>query len=287
MKKTVLLLALFGISFFGFSQDEAVKDSVTEGWKRDGNVLITFNQSAFNKEWTGGGIGNVAANILVNYDFNYKKGDWIWDNKLIGDYGINKNKGQSDFTKNNDRLEFNSTAGKKAKGYWYYSAYFNFKSQLDSGYLYDDDGNELEKISEFFSPAYFQLGPGLLWKKSDDLNVNISPASAKLIVVSNRFAGTFGTDPGETTRFEFGAALRGYAKFDLMKNVTLENILALYTNYLEDPQNVDVDYTLNVAMQVNKYISANLVFQAIYDDNAQRNGFQIREAFGLGFNYNF
>ena len=143
MKKTVLLLALFGISFLGFSQDEVVKDSVTEGWKRDGNVLITFNQSAFNKEWTGGGIGNVAANILVNYDFNYKKGDWLWDNKLIGDYGINKNKGQSDFTKNNDRLEFNSTAGKKAKGYWYYSAYFNFKSQLDSGYLYDDDGNKI------------------------------------------------------------------------------------------------------------------------------------------------
>ena len=108
-----------------------------------------------------------------------------------------------------------------------------------------------------------------------------------MIIVSDKFAGTFGTDPGETTRFEFGAAVRGYAKFNLMKNITMENILNLYTNYLEDPQNVDVDYTLNVTMQINKYVSANVAFQAIYDDNAQPNGFQIREAFGLGFNYGF
>jgi len=40
-------------------------------------------------------------------------------------------------------------------------------------------------------------------------------------------------------------------------------------------------------MKVNKYISTNLVFQAIYDDNAQRNGFQIREAFGIGVNPTF
>ena len=72
-----------------------------------------------------------------------------------------------------------------------------------------------------------------------------------------------------------------------MKNISVENILALYSNYLEDAQNVDIDYTMNLAMKVNKYISANLVFQAIYDDNVQRNGFQIRETFGLGFNYAF
>ena len=97
----------------------------------------------------------------------------------------------------------------------------------------------------------------------------------------------YGVEANETTRFELGAAVRGYYKANLMKNISMENILALYSNYLEDPQNVDIDYTMNLVMQVNKYISTNLVFQAIYDDNAQRNGFQIREAFGLGFNYTF
>ena len=71
-----------------------------------------------------------------------------------------------------------------------------------------------------------------------------------------------------------------------MANVSVENILNLYSNYLEDPQNVDIDYTLNLVMKVNKYISSNVTFQAIYDDNAVQ-GFQIREALGVGLTYGF
>lgn len=262
------------------------------GWKTGGNVLFTFNQSAFNHEWTGGGIGNTTANLLINYDANLIKGDYIWDNKLMVDYGVLKNKGDESFTKSNDRIELNSLAGKKAGGNWYYSAYFNAKTQLDKG----ADGG-----THFFSPAYFQAGPGMFWKKSDNLNVMVSPAATKLIVVHGEYTevptafenafndagGYFGVEANKTTRVEVGAALRGYYKVNLLKNISVENILGLYTNYLEDPKNVDVDYTMNLGMSINKYISANLVFQAIYDDNANSNGFQIREAFGLGFNYGF
>jgi hypothetical protein len=286
MKKIILIFALFfGVASMN-AQEEKVQDSIKQGWTKAGNILATFNQSAFNNEWTFGGVGNMAANVLINYDFNYAKDDFIWDNKLIIDYGVNKNKGQENFTKNNDRLELNSLAGKKAKGYWYYSAFFNFKSQLDSGFIDDELGNSF-KTSHFFSPAYFQAGPGFLWKKSDNFNINISPAAAKLILVSDDLAGTFGTKPGKTSRFEFGGAIRAYYKVDIMENISFENILNLYSNYLEDPLNIDVDYTANISMSINKYISTNLVFQAIYDDNANPRGFQIRETFGLGFNYNF
>ena len=264
------------------------------GWRKGGNILLTFNQSAFNNEWVGGNIGNIAGNLLINYDANLIKGDYVWDNKLIVDYGANKFKGDDAFTKTNDRIELNSLAGKKASGKWFYSAYLNAKTQLDRGV----DGQ-----THFFSPAYFQAGPGMYWKHSDNLNVMISPAAAKLIVVHSEYTdvsggslftdafndagGYFGVEANETTRFELGAAVRGYYKLNIAKNISMENILALYTNYLEDPQNVDIDYTMNLGMAVNKYISANLVFQAIYDDNANRNGFQIREAFGIGFNYGF
>ena len=87
-------------------------------------------------------------------------------------------------------------------------------------------------------------------------------------------------------RFEFGASVSGYAKFTIMPNITAENIINLYANYLEDTQNIDVDYTLNLVMKVNNYISTNLTFQAIYDDNAAK-GFQIREALGVGVTYGF
>ena len=54
----------------------------------------------------------------------------------------------------------------------------------------------------------------------------------------------------------------------------------LYSNYLEDPQNVDLDYTMNLVMSVNDFISANLSYQTIYDDNAFR-GLQTRQVFGI------
>ena len=66
----------------------------------------------------------------------------------------------------------------------------------------------------------------------------------------------------------------------------MENIFNLYSNYLENPQNVDLDYTMNLVMKINNYLSANLAFQTIYDDNAYQ-GFQTREVFGLGVNYGF
>jgi uncharacterized SAM-dependent methyltransferase len=93
-------------------------------------------------------------------------------------------------------------------------------------------------------------------------------------------------EQGKTTRYEFGAAVNGYYKFDIMENVSVENILNLYSNYLEDPQNVDIDYQLNIVMKVNKYLSANFAFQTIYDDNAFR-GFQTKQIVGLGVNFGF
>ena len=279
MKKLLAIAVLFG-ALTANAQEEK-KEEPKEGWKRNGNISFLFNQSAFNN-WLAGGTNNISGTIGLNYDFNYTKGDWTWDNKLIASYGLTKLKGE-EMKKTDDRLELNSLVGKKAGGNWYYSAFFNFKTQMSST---DVNG---EQTSHFFSPAYFQLGPGMLWKKHDNLKVNIAPATSKLIIMHGHLTemgDAFGVAQGETTRYELGAALNAYYKLDVMKNVSVENILNLYSNYLEDFQNVDIDYTVNVVMKVNKYLSANLSMQAIYDDNAFE-GFQTREVFGLGINYGF
>ena len=98
----------------------------------------------------------------------------------------------------------------------------------------------------------------MLWKKSDNLKVNIAPAKSRFIIVNDQvlaYSGAFGVDPGKNLRFEFGAALSGYYKFNVAENVSVENILNLYSNYLEDLQNVDLDYQINVVMKINKWLS--------------------------------
>ncbi|NHN25500.1 DUF3078 domain-containing protein [Flavobacterium jejuense] len=303
MKKLFLIVSFISLSVFSqktegelinttSAAEKKSKDTINMGWKRGGNFVLLFNQSAFNNEWLGGGTSNIAGNAGLNYDFNYKTPELIWDNKFIAAYGINKLKGQ-ETTKSDDRLEFTSLIGKKAKGYWFYSGFLNFKTQMDAGFVKAADPVTSEiifiKNSHFFSPAYLQAGPGMLWKKNDNLKVNIAPATSRLIYVHKHFTefgSAFGVEQGKSSRFEFGAALNGYYKFNIMENVSMENILNLYSNYLENPQNVDIDYQMNLVMKINKYISTNIAFQAIYDDNAI-GAFQIREVFGLGFNYGF
>jgi hypothetical protein len=52
--------------------------------------------------------------------------------------------------------------------------------------------------------------------------------------------------------YEFRAALNVYYKFMPIKNGTVEQIANFYSNYLEDAQNVYIDYQLNIVMRINK-----------------------------------
>ncbi|WP_108804630.1 DUF3078 domain-containing protein [Aquimarina sp. Aq107] len=269
------------------------------GWKSFGKFSFFFNQSAFNFDWQGGGTSNIAGNTALNYEFNYKKNSLTWDNKILADYGLTFLKGENFARKTNDRIELNSRLGQRiGETNWNYSLFINFRSQFAKGYSFTKDPDTDETIrteeTHFFSPAFIQIGPGLLWKKSDDFNFNIAPVTSRMIFVDDQFTTTpdyvdgdyFGVDAGKSSRFEFGGSLAAYAKFKVIKNITVENILNLYSNYIENPYNVDIDYTLNLNLVVNKYISGSFAFQAIYDDNAT-SGFQIREVIGLGLNYEF
>lgn len=293
MKKGILLLLVVGFGMFTINAQEDKKEPPKEGWTTKGNISFLLNQASFSN-WIAGGENNISGTLGLNYDFNYLKGDWTWNNKVIASYGLVKTEGSEFAKKTDDRLEINSLLGRKASGNWYYSGFLNFKTQFAKGYVFGTDPVTNEEIrteqTNFFSPAYLQFGPGMLWKKSDNLSVNIAPATARFIFVNSDFTlpndAYFGVEEGNSTRFELGASLSAYYKFELMENVSFENILNLYTNYLEDPQNVDLDYQLNIVMKINKYLSTNLALQTIYDDNAIGR-LQVRQVFGLGINYGF
>lgn len=300
MKKTLLLVfAALLCSGISFSQEKE-KDSIPpNGWTKEGNVQLLFNQSAFNKEWTGGGTSSIAGNLTVDYEFNYRKDNFTWDNKIMGNYGLTKVKDDEFARKTSDRLELNSIAGKQMQqSEFYYSWFLNFRTQFAKGYAFSEDPDTGEtlrtEISDFMSPAYLQTGPGIMWKKSDDLVINFAPATARFIFVDKDFTSApgyvdgdyFGVDAGKSMRFELGAALSAFLSYEVLENVNMEHSLSLYSNYLDKPGNVDIDYLLNLEMGINDYLSANFVFQAIYDDNAV-GAFQIREVFGLGINFGF
>lgn len=275
---------------------QMLNDTTGNGWKKKGTFTLLFNQSTFNN-WIAGGENTLSGNIGVNYDFNYKKNDLTWDNKVLASYGLLQSKNTDFEKKTDDRFEFNSVLGKKAFGDWYYSFFLNFRTQFTKGYVYGKDSNGAEirtEYTNFLSPGYLTFGPGMYWKKSDNLKVNFAPLTSKLTFVDKSNTSKigyvdgsyFGVDANKSIRYELGFYASAYYKLDLMTNVSAENTLNLYSNYLQEPQNVDVDYTLSIVMKINRYLSTNLIVQTIYDDNAFQ-GLQLREVFGLGVNFGF
>ena len=264
----------------GVAQDPTAVETPAEEapaprWTKAGSASLLFSQAAFNHDWTGGGSNNVAANLAVSYAFNYKKDKWAWDNNIFIDYGLTKVDGDEYTKKTTDRFEVNSVLGYQLNNpQWYYSFFLNFKTQMTDGYKYVDSQNRT---------------------LINNLKVNIAPATSKITTARKQFTSPtgshythnfYGVEDDKNIRYELGFYLNGYAKVDVWENVSIENILSLYSNYLDKPQNVDLDYTANVVMKVNKFLSANFTFQAIYDDDAAR-AFQIRELLGLGLSYKF
>ncbi|AZQ43052.1 DUF3078 domain-containing protein [Nonlabens ponticola] len=293
MKKLILLL--FVITAVTAQAQDA--EEQPQGWSNGGIFQLLFNQSAFNAEWQGGGTSSLAGNLGLNYDINYLMDRTSWDTKIIAEYGITRQDGDEFTRKTNDRLELNTVYGYKIAedSAWSYSFFLNALTQFTKGYNFgeDEDGNVTRtERTNFLSPGYFQAGPGMLYKKGDNLSVNIAPATARLIVVDGQFTdgpdyvdgAYFGVDAGETTRFELGASINALYNFQIAENVRMDNVLLLYSNYLDKPGNIDINYSTNINMKINEWLSANLIFQAIYDDNAV-GAFQIREVFGLGLNY--
>ena len=279
MKNTIFFITLLTVgSVFG---QEEKKDSIPV-WKIHGRFAFIFNQSSFSN-WASGGENTIAGNLNVNYDFNFKKNNINWDTRIITSYGGSyvNDKG---YRKTDDRLEINTVLGYKTSSRWFLSFIGNFRTQYTKGYNYKVEPREL--VAQFFSPAYLTFGPGMLWKKSDDFNFNIAPATARYTLVSETFSGKFGVEEGRTTAFSLGFNLSGYYRFALMENDDIDNILTVYNEYLAKLCNFDVDYQINIRFKVNKSIKMLMTFHTIVDDDSSSK-VQFRQLFGLGVNYSF
>ncbi len=285
MKKLLILFLL--LPAFVFAQEK--KDSL---WTKSGNTTFNFSQVSLTN-WAAGGKSSMSGVFMVNYAANYKKDKVRWDNTFDFRYGFLKEQDQ-DLRKSDDKIDISSKLGIEAKKNWFYSGLLNFKSQFAPGYNYPDTDNA---ISKFIAPGYLTAGLGMDYK-TDVFSAMFAPLSGKFTFVADdnlSEQGAFGVDSGSKVRSEMGATVKFAVKKDIMKNVTLDTKLDLFSNYLHNPENIDVDWTVKINMKVNDYLSANLITQMIYDDDVKFENsdgsveprLQFMESFGIGLTFKF
>jgi hypothetical protein len=59
-------------------------------------------------------------------------------------------------------------------------------------------------------------------------------------------------------------------KKQIVKNIIVENRLSLYSDYINNFGNIDVDYNVAFDLLVNDYIRTNIGLHIIYDDIKRR-----------------
>lgn len=257
-------------------KEEIIKADTIRRWKKGGLIGADFSQASYTN-WAAGGINSLSGVALFNLFANYKLDKTSWDNSLDMAYGVIKI-GKNDIQKSDDKIEFNSKFGKQASNNWYYAALLNFKSQLDVGYNYPDDSTI---VSHFMAPATVLGALGLDYKSEDkSLSFFVSPLTGKVTFVNDQRladAGAFGVQAaeydtagvkikdGQTIRYEFGGFLKMTFKKDIFKNVNLQTKLELFTNYLNHPENIDVNWETILTMKINRFLSCTVNTQLIYD----------------------
>ncbi len=289
-----------------FSQVTGLEDDVRKqnadtilGWKSGGKFGFTFSQSSFTN-WIGGGENAISGIGDLNLFLKKIGNHSAWENTLQVRYGMQQLKKEG-LKKTDDYLTFTSKYGYKASKNWYYSVLATFTTQMTRGYS-SDDANLM--ISNLMAPGYLFLSLGFDYKPNDNLSVFMAPLTSKSTFVLDKAlsdSGAFGVTPGQSVRSEFGAYVKFFYKHEVIKNVTFQTRLNLFSNYLDKPQNVDVFWEVLFDMKINKFLSANLLTNLYYDDNIHipydSNGdgimdskgprIQFKEIFGLGINVSF
>ena len=328
MKKKIFCILLLSLAVNSFSQevtkDDAAKvqseidklkaiaaDSV-KPWKVGGVISINGQQVSLTN-WSAGGNNSISLGGLVNVFAKYKKGKITWDNNLELGYGVIKQGDNKQWWKNDDKIQFSSKFGRQLKKSWYATALGDFRTQFADGFNYPNDS---VYISRFMAPGYALAAIGFDYKPNDHFSAFIAPVTCKFTFVNDDSLARYGAfgvqkeirDPSQggkitqnykTHREEFGAYLKVQYQTKVMENITFQTVLELFSNYLNNPQNVDVNWTTLTTFKVNKFISATLATQLIYDDDIKvlRNAgdqkgtigpdVQFKQVLGVGFTYKF
>ena len=284
-------------------------------WEKLNELDFQLSEVAF-VNWNAGGENAVSALGKLYFERNYKFRFFKWNNNLEMRFGWNAQEGRK-WRKTDDAIRLSSTLDyqRDTISSWYYSAKANFNTQFANGYKYPD---RTTPISRFMAPGYLFMGGGTSYMpEGKDFKLYLSPITFKSTFVLDQDLanqGAFGVQeairdaegniitPGKKVYRELGFLITHSWKFPVAKNVVLDHKLGLYTDYLNNFGNIDVDWQLTTTFTVNEFISATLLLHFIYDDDIKfdrvedENGLlidpgvpklQFRQQLGIGINYKF
>lgn len=270
-----------------------------KSWFLGGKFSIDATQMTLHN-WIKGGENTITLSTTLELTANYKNGYNMWENKGVFKYGSIQ-QGEKSLRTNEDKINITSVYGYRAFSKFYYSAQLEFKSQFAPTYSYTDN-TKTAIVSKFFAPATLTIGAGMEYKPNNKNSFIVTPITSKnTFVLSDTVSHSkYSVDEDKSVRSETGFYAKANNKFKIIQNIEINSTLELFSNYFEKPQNIDIDWNLEIVFPINYYVRATISTEMIYDDDqnipvynenrekiGDTKGLQFKELLKLGIVFRF
>ena len=238
-------------------------------WDYELASALAFNQT-YLSNWSKGGENSLSSMFDISGTATYTNRDaktqWINEARLKYGTLITEEHG---LRKNTDQFELNSQMNKNARGKFDLSAVFYMKNQIARGYSYPNDS---VVVSKFLNPATLTVGLGVDYKPFKHTSINLAPLSYKntFVLDTAQIDQTkHGIPEEKRAKQEMGTQVLIKNRISPMEDMTIFNSVRLFSNYLNKPQNIDVDWEMVLDQKISWFFTVRLNLHLIYDDDVR------------------
>ena len=279
-------------------EEKPTSDTADVEWDSELTGKISVSQAAY-RNWQEGGVNSLAFATGLSGGTERERDRWAQAYDLRLALGYINQEGQ-ELRKTEDRIRLQANLQFQGDGFF---KQFNptlagdLRTQFAIGFDYTENPYDKEapdnpragntapvQTSAFFAPATITEALGLTYEPYDNLSLRFGVASKQTIVTEPDFRVLYGVNPDKIGRIEAGGQFAANLDQLLSENIRYQSQLDVFfaVNQLENPPDVIWDNTVN--MKVNNWLSTDLQFVALFDEDTS-SAIQLKEVISVGVSF--
>jgi len=275
--------------------ESPTSDTADAEWDTALTGKFSASQAAY-RNWQEGGLNSLAFTTSLDGDTERKGDRWAeaYGMRLV--LGFIDQEGR-ELRKSEDLIRLQSNLQYRGDGFFHRfnpTLAANLRTQFASGFNYsenpyDDDhpraGEEPPvQTSSFFSPGTLTESIGLTYEPAEPLSLLLGIASKQTFVLEKDFRVLYGVEADDAIRLEGGGQFASTLDYNLTENIRYRSQLDVFfaVNQFDNPPDVIWENVVN--LQVHDWLSTDLEFVALYDQDTTR-AIQIKEVISVGVSF--
>lgn len=282
-------------------------DTVEADWDYELMGRFSASQAAY-KDWKeGGGVNSLAFTTSLAGTAERGGENWAQSHDLRFVLGF-LDQEDREIRKSEDLIRLQSALRYRGDGFFRVfqpTLAGNLRTQFASGFNYSrnpypgpeedpaypeghpkSDEEPPVQTSSFFAPAFITESLGLTYEPTDEFEMRLGAASKQTVITIPDIRILYGLDRDELARVEAGTEFASALDYDVTENIRYRSRLNVFFSFNQVEEPPDMIWENVVNLQVNDWLSTDLEFVALYDQNTTR-AVQIKEVISVGVSFTF